>query len=453
MPILSPGIPHFQVIIDHRPLLGIFNKPLASLNNTRLQQLRENLEQFSFSISWSAGKTHMIADALSRYPTLPANPWLNVALCATVSQTDPSFKLKVENTDKQYESLRGCISRNDPLPDSSSFRGVADEIHLEDNLLLLGNRLLVPGPARRQILELLHASHSGITKATELAKHLYYWPGMRHEIEMFIRRCPLCVAVLPSQTHEPVYSAINTTSAQMDAVSVDLFELAGNSYLVMFDWYSGFPFVAWMKVTTTEEVWKVLMGWFNQVGLPTLIKSDNGPQFRHRFVELCNHFGIHVQTSSPYHPRSNGLAEAAVKSMKSLLKKLGGLNEDVFWGALLEWRCTPRADGFSPAFGFYGRHLKTKLPSAKLRSSTPEELEAFAQARRGASADSIRASAGHPLNQLSIGSRVHVQNPLDKRWSYNAGEVIDVSNSYVMKTTAGNFRRKRRYLRPAPPSD
>lgn len=56
------GMSKFEVITDHGPLLGIFEKPLASLNNTRLRRLRENLNQFSFGVTWSAGKNHLIAD-------------------------------------------------------------------------------------------------------------------------------------------------------------------------------------------------------------------------------------------------------------------------------------------------------------------------------------------------------------------------------------------------------
>ncbi|TRY80919.1 hypothetical protein TCAL_15540 [Tigriopus californicus] len=62
--------------------------------------------------------------------------------------------------------------------------------------------------------------------------------------------------------------------------------------------------------------------------------------------------------------RYSGLAEAAVKSIKMLLRKLGATENAAFREALLQWKCTPRADGFSPAFGFFGRNLKNRLPSA-----------------------------------------------------------------------------------------
>ena len=64
-----------------------------------------------------------------------------------------------------------------------------------------------------------------------------------------------------------------------------------------------------------------LTSWFNLVGWPETIRTEGGPQFRLEFDEFCKNFYIHHKLSSPYHPELNGLAEAAVKNAKSLLKK------------------------------------------------------------------------------------------------------------------------------------
>ena len=70
--------------------------------------------------------------------------------------------------------------------------------------------------------------------------------------------------------------------------------------------------------------------------------------------------------SSPHYPQSNGHAEAAVKAMKSLLKKSspsGHINSDEFQRGLLEWRNTPSSDGQSPAQILLGRQLRSDIPS------------------------------------------------------------------------------------------
>ena len=83
------GLPTFAVWTDHRPLVGIFNKALHTLNNQRLIRIREKLLDFSFTVSWVPGKTHYIADALSRYPVFGPHemelPIDDVATCFRVN--------------------------------------------------------------------------------------------------------------------------------------------------------------------------------------------------------------------------------------------------------------------------------------------------------------------------------------------------------------------------------
>ena len=62
------GLPSFEVLTDHRPLVGVFRKQLSLLENARLMQMREKIQEFTFKVKWVQGKTHYIADALSRSP-------------------------------------------------------------------------------------------------------------------------------------------------------------------------------------------------------------------------------------------------------------------------------------------------------------------------------------------------------------------------------------------------
>ena len=66
--------------------------------------------------------------------------------------------------------------------------------------------------------------------------------------------------------------------------------------------------------------------------------------------------------SSPYNPESNGLAEAAVKKMKSLILRRVDRKENLSI-AIAAWRNMARADGVSPAQLFYNRRMKPILPA------------------------------------------------------------------------------------------
>ena len=62
------GIESFKVITDHKPLVGLMDKPLEEILNPRLQRFREKLMAFNLDVTWAEGKSHLIADALSRAP-------------------------------------------------------------------------------------------------------------------------------------------------------------------------------------------------------------------------------------------------------------------------------------------------------------------------------------------------------------------------------------------------
>ncbi|KAM4556298.1 uncharacterized protein V3H82_016183 [Fundulus diaphanus] len=88
-------------------------------------------------------------------------------------------------------------------------------------------------------------------------------------------------------------------------------------------------------------------GWPRQEELSQQLK----PYWTHQDYDFR-----HV-TSSPYFAQSNGEAERAVKTMKSLLKK----NTDPY-KALLAYRLTPLNQGPSPAELLMGRRLRSPLP-------------------------------------------------------------------------------------------
>ena len=62
------GLSNFFVLTKHRPLEGIFQKDLFDLPSPRLQRMREKIARYNFVVPWTPGKTHLIADALSRAP-------------------------------------------------------------------------------------------------------------------------------------------------------------------------------------------------------------------------------------------------------------------------------------------------------------------------------------------------------------------------------------------------
>ena len=95
--------------------------------------------------------------------------------------------------------------------------------------------------------------------------------------------------------------------------------------------------------TTATTIEKLQLS-FSTFGLPQVLVSDNGPAFSStEFQEYMKLNGINHVKTVPYHPASNGLAERAVKTFKSALKKLntGSLQSRVN-DFLFKYRITPQ---------------------------------------------------------------------------------------------------------------
>jgi len=436
----------FRVITDHKPLLGTFSKPLGEISNARLQRFCEKLLQYSFTVTWVPGKLHLIADALSRAPIFDPpeveDITVNLVLERTIAR-DPALQELYDSIseDANYQLVKDAFKSGKRLVTlpfdhpARRYKSMWDDISLRDDLLVIDdNRVIIPESYKHKVLEKLHFSHAGITKTKQLARELYYWPGMGTDIEKLIGSCEPCQLHRESQSL-PIIK-ISNAEEPMHSVSLDLFDYDGSDHLIMCDRYSCHIWVHKLRRTVTEAITNQLKTWFYEIGFPSHIISDNGPQFRAEFKDFCkqNHI-IHV-TSSPYNSRSNGLAENAVKLAKQLIKKTTSVSE--FRKSLLHWLSTPLANGQkSPNELFYGRRLRTTLP---VLSTLP---------------NISRPSADFP-QQLKVGDRVRMQNQHNNSWD-DIGiitEILPSGRSYRVTRDSGgqSVVRNHRFLKILKPA-
>ena len=150
------------MITDHCPLEGVFKKTIFDLPNPRLQRMREKLAAFNFTVTWVPGKTHLIADALSRAPLFQPeeHPDLEVdtALSCLTMTKDPSIHIITDNISDNYKL---CISDLLNGTKNSSYlqclSGLRDRLSVSENMILLDSkRIVVPSASVPTLLRRLH---------------------------------------------------------------------------------------------------------------------------------------------------------------------------------------------------------------------------------------------------------------------------------------------------------
>ena len=203
---------------------------------------------------------------------------------------------------------------------------------------------------------------------------------------------------------------------------------------------------------TAKAITGHLQTWFNLLGWPSTIRSDGGPQFCGYFKEWCADHNIHHEISSPYNPKSNGLAEAAVKNIKYLLSKCLASGENCDQ-AIYEWRNVPRSDGYSPAQLLFGRRQYTSLPS----STHHHQFYDIDAAKKAKDEKFVAAQECHDqhksfLPPLQIGQGVIVQDPTTGLWADEAliTSIRPDGLSYELTANGRTFLRSRKMLRPLP---
>jgi transposase InsO family protein len=484
------GLPSFQLVTDHRPLIPILNDyHLDKLDNPRILRLRLSMQRYSFVAVWVPGKNNVMADALSRSPVDrpsesdeiaegPQSFSARISLLDTMEGSDdanPDILLTsvaaATSADPIMLSLRQMILDGFPnekcnLPlELRPFWQVRSQLSVDDaeGLILVGPRVVIPTSLRQEIIRRLLQMHQGATKLRQRARLSIYWPSMDNDIVVAAKSCPSCTERLPSHPAEPLLPHA-PASRPFEFVFVDLGAYRGRDFLIVADQFSGWPQVFPFPDTntSTRRVIDALRSFFTcGAGAPVKLWSDGGPQFKSdEFLAFLRDWDISNGRSSPHHPQSNGYAESAVKSMKKLIAgswSSGSFDPDTFGKALLLFRNAPMSGGASPSQIVFSRPTRDLLPAHR-RSFAPEWqqaaelLEKRAQRAKELQIQHFNRTA-HPLPPLVIGDSVLIQDHKSKRWS-TPRVIVEVGpfRDYLVKTPAGRlFRRNRRFLRVISP--
>ncbi len=233
---------------------------------------------------------------------------------------------------------------------------------------------------------------------------------MNNDISQMVQQCAVCAEHLPSQ--KGTMRNLPISMYLMQLVGVNLTHFQNDQYLIMGDRYSGYVWIAKMSPVTPKSVTDQLFLWFLEYGSPDAIRSDGGPLFRKTLKLFCKDHQIEHELASSYNPKSNGHAEAAVKSVKFLLEKTAKSNKN-FDVAPSAFRQMPCADGYSPAEMLFKCKLHGLL--AQIRHSPSHNSEHATIARENTWAKNReKSTASDEIPSFAAADKVLIQNHASK---------------------------------------
>ena len=457
------GLPSFKVETDHKPLVPILNtKQIAELS-PRIQEMRMKLLKYTFTAHHIPGSKMEDADALSRAPhSQPTSEdqlideEISCHLNAVVHRmpVSNSYMKKLQVETKADEVIKAVIkTMSEGWPTSKQlcrdlvqpYWDSRHDLTTHHGLLIKGDRIVVPKSLQKDVLQRLHNAHQGMDRMKRRARQTAYWPQMNSQIENLVNRCNTCLKHKPSKSKDPLQPHAIPTRP-WEKVGSDLFQTHGLHYIIITDYYSSYPEVFQLKKTGSQQVVDVMKDTFSRHGIPSELVSDNGSQYKSKtFKQFSKQWEFTHTTSSPRYSRSNGLAESAVKTVKTMIKKCIATNTDVKKG-LLAIRNTPLSCGASPAELLMNRQLNDNLPRlpANLTTNKPKRRDLMAEREvQKHHHDKKLPTTKPPTSKFLPGQRVAVQHHQSKEWSIR-GQIVEKvgPRSYTVRTAHDTLLRR-----------
>ena len=358
--ISSPHV--IRIHSDHKNL-SYFRK--AQLLKPRHARWAEFLSQFNFSISHIAGEANAVADALSRSPlfqdssstanhkntitVLPEENWQDtgVSLALVSLLPDCCLELSVDQVQDLNHDWPEDVAR---YLQSSENIWECDHHDLETyrkhiaNFTLLGERLYyskdqekrlyLPKEQHKSTLKRFHddLGHLATDSIMPLLKRRYWWPGFEQSIRDYVSNCPRCHLARGQPVGSSYVQPIPPVALPFERWGLDFMQnlpetVNGNKHIITcIDYATRWVVAQPVPEMTTEAVvrflYKNILMCF---GAPFEIITDRGKSFLAEAVQQFEslHHIRHISTT-PYHPRTNGMVERMHSMINHSLTTLTG---------------------------------------------------------------------------------------------------------------------------------
>ena len=267
-------------------------------------------------------------------------------MIAAISMSHKSKKYndKGNNTKCSYCEYSRHTSKQNCPAQGKTWKLCGKKNHFEEKSL----RIVIPKALQCKIIENLHSANQGTTSMLARARQCVYWPSIDDDINKHVLSCDLCRQISPSQQKEPLIMTSPPDYPFQKVVS-DTFEESGYKYLAYANRLTGFVELTYFPTNTSSNaIIKTIREFFQRWGIAQEISADGGPNLSSPEIkEWLESWGVKLRLSPAYYPKSNRRTEAAVKSLKRLLKgntERSAINNDKIAKAFLQQCNTPFRD-------------------------------------------------------------------------------------------------------------
>ena len=410
----------FRLITDNRAVELIFKNPNSN-PPLRIKRWALRLMGYDFEIVHKPGANN-IADYLSRHPV--GAPLLddvdkierhvNFISGHAIPKTMSREEL-VEHTSKDatLEVLKDVISGKRSFDDDGTTRDVKvdygrifSELSVtSDSLVMRGERLILPGSLQARA----HVGHQGMTKTKSLLRTKVWFPKMDQKVNELVIGCFACQLEGGGSSAQPLQPSTMPEKAWTH-LAMDFYGPLPNGHelMVVMDECSHNPWYEEVKTTAAEHVCPELEKLFAFVGVPKVLKTDNGPPFNgQHFKSFLESYGITHRKVTPEHPQANGQAESFMKNVGKVIRTAKAEGKD--WHHALNmyamsYRSTPHSStGVPPSTLLFGENRTNRLPTVVEETKSSESMQkarendARAKAKAKAYTDRKRQAKSHDL--------------------------------------------------------
>ncbi len=367
-----------------------------------------------------------------------------------------------------------------------------DEQWYQDDRALWHNaegKLVIPdvGDLRTRVIHACHDSvfsgHLGKTKTLNLCRRLFYWPKMAKQIHEYIRTCPTCQSVKPTnQRPAGRIRPLEVPDGKWTDVTVDMVTdlpktIRGfDAILVFVDRLTKMcHIVPTTKTCTSEEFVRLFIdNIVKHHGAPVRLISDRGSIFASNFTHAVTaNLNTMQYHSTAFHPQTDGQTERMNRIVEDILRAYV-FTKQKEWDITLPMvefaiNNTPsEATGQSPFLLNYGvnpRHpaiaqlVSSSPDTTDLAISNPEVFDVMAVALRNVPdvpaatqfAEDMQAAITHTKVMLQA-ARSRMQHQEKSRRSegtlYREGDLVMLSTKHIKLLYKGCPKLMPRFVGP-----